>query len=100
MRARRLISLVVCLVAASLASELRAQENGSSREAGTPGAPISQPAPKPAPTSGDTHRRWRVVRVPAFAGGDLFHYSGDFTSHIAIRNAYAETVNLGLDGLS
>src|SRR3989442_471553 len=49
---------------------------------------------------GDPHRRWRVVLVPAFAGGDLFHYSGDFTSHIAIRNAYAETQNLGLDGLS
>jgi maltoporin len=48
---------------------------------------------------GENHRRWRVVLVPAFAGGDLFHYSGDFTSHIAIRNAYAETVNLGLDGL-
>ena len=49
---------------------------------------------------GDPHRRWRVVLVPAFAGGDLFHYSGTFTSHIAIRNAYAETQNLGLDGLS
>jgi hypothetical protein len=49
---------------------------------------------------GDPHRRWRVVLVPAFAGGDLFHYTGDFTSHIAIRNAYAETQNLGLDGLS
>ena len=49
--------------------------------------------------AGDSHRRWRVVLVPAFAGGDLFHYSGDFTSHIAIRNAYAETVNLGIDGL-
>jgi len=48
---------------------------------------------------GDSHRRWRVVLVPAFAGGDLFHYSGDFTSHIAIRNAYAETQNLGFDGL-
>ena len=34
------------------------------------------------------------------AGGDLFHYTGDFTSHLAIRNAYAETQNLGIDGLS
>ena len=41
-----------------------------------------------------------MVLVPAFAGGDLFHYSGDFTSHIAIRNAYAETQNVGFDGLS
>jgi len=40
------------------------------------------------------------VLWPAFAGGDLFHYSGDFSSHIAIRNAYAETQNLGFDGLS
>jgi maltoporin len=49
---------------------------------------------------GDPHRRWRVVLAPAIAGGDLFHYSGDFTSHLALRNAYAETQNLGLDGLS
>ncbi|HEY2749243.1 MAG TPA: carbohydrate porin, partial [Polyangia bacterium] len=49
--------------------------------------------------AGDEKKRWRVVVVPAFAGGDLFHYSGDFTSHIALRNAYAETVNLGVDGL-
>lgn len=49
---------------------------------------------------GDPEKKWRIVLVPAFAGGDLFHYSGDFTSHIAIRNAYAETVNLGIKGLS
>jgi maltoporin len=48
---------------------------------------------------GDPRKRWRVVLVPAFAGGDLFHYSGDFTSHIALRNAYAETQNVGLMGL-
>ena len=47
----------------------------------------------------DPEKRWRIVLVPAFAGGDLFHYSGDFTSHIAIRDAYAETQNLGLKGL-
>ena len=49
-----------------------------------------------APSAAIRTSRWRVVLVPAFAGGDLFHYSGDFTSHIAIRNAYAETQNLGL----
>ncbi len=48
---------------------------------------------------GDPNKYWRVVLVPAIAGGDLFHYSGTFESHIAIRNAYAETVNLGLHGL-
>jgi len=48
----------------------------------------------------DTDRRWRIVLVPAFAGGDLFHYSGEFTSHFAIRNAYAETANFGARGLS
>ena len=47
----------------------------------------------------DPDKRWRIVLIPAFAGGDLFHYSGSFTSHIAIRDAYAETQNLGLDGL-
>jgi maltoporin len=41
-----------------------------------------------------------VVLVPAFAAGDLFHYTGEFTSHFAVRNAYVETQNLGLDGLS
>ena len=46
----------------------------------------------------DPDKRWRMVLTPAFAGGDLFHYSGDFTSHLAIRNAYAETQNLGLHG--
>jgi maltoporin len=48
---------------------------------------------------GDPHKRWRVVVTPAFAG-DPFHYTGDFTSHFALRNAYAETQNVGLDGLS
>jgi maltoporin len=48
---------------------------------------------------GDPTKRWRIVLVPAFAGGDLFHYSGDFTSHLAIRNAYAETENLFARGL-
>jgi hypothetical protein len=48
---------------------------------------------------GDPDKRWRIVLTPAFAGGDLFHYSGDFTSHLAIRNAYAETQNLGVHGL-
>jgi maltoporin len=49
--------------------------------------------------AGDPSKRWRVVLVPAFAGGDLFHYSGTFASHLAIRNAYAETENLGARGL-
>ncbi len=48
---------------------------------------------------GDAQKRWRVVLSPAFAGGDLFHYSGSFTSHLALRNAYVETQNLGLAGL-
>jgi maltoporin len=48
---------------------------------------------------GNPGKRWRIVLVPALAGGDLFHYSGDFTSHIAIRNAYAETQNLFAHGL-
>jgi maltoporin len=52
------------------------------------------------PIGGDPHRRWRIVLAPAFAGGDLFHYSGSFASHLALRNAYAETQNLGLEGLS
>ena len=48
----------------------------------------------------DPSRRWRVVLVPAFAGGDLFHYSGSLTSHLAIRNAYAEVDNAVIKGLS
>src|SRR5689334_3977526 len=28
------------------------------------------------PVGGDPMKRWRVVLAPAFAGGDLFHYSG------------------------
>ncbi len=48
---------------------------------------------------GDPHKRWRVVLTPAFAGGDLFHYSGSYTEHITIRNAYAETENPGAEGL-
>lgn len=44
-------------------------------------------------------KRWRVIFVPAFAG-DLFHYTGSFSQHIAIRNAYAEVENLGLRGLT
>ena len=47
----------------------------------------------------DPSKKWRVVVVPAFAGGDLFHYSGAFDSHIALRNAYAETENLFAHGL-
>ncbi len=47
----------------------------------------------------DPTRRWRVVVVPAFAG-DLFHYTGNFSQQFALRNAYAETENLGLHGLS
>ena len=47
----------------------------------------------------DARRRWRLVLAPAFAG-DLFHYSGSFDSHVAIRNAYIETQNVGLAGLS
>ncbi|MSP63622.1 MAG: hypothetical protein EXR72_25415 [Myxococcales bacterium] len=42
--------------------------------------------------------RWRVVVTPAFAG-DLFHYSGSFASRLALRNAYVETVDLGVAGL-
>ena len=43
--------------------------------------------------------RWRVIFVPAFSG-DLFHYTGNFSQNIAIRNAYAEVENLGLRGLT
>ena len=42
--------------------------------------------------------RWRVVITPAFAG-DLFHYSGNFSTQFALRNAYVVTVDLGVDGL-
>jgi LamB porin len=52
------------------------------------------------PVAGDPSRRWRIVFVPAFAGGDLFHYSGSLDSHFVVRNAYAETENLGLRGLT
>ncbi len=45
-------------------------------------------------------RRWRIVLVPAFAGGNLFHYSGDLVNHITVRNAYAEVENLGAKGLT
>jgi maltoporin len=48
---------------------------------------------------GDPDKRWRVVLAPAFAGGDLFHYSGSLDSHFVIRNAYVETENLGAHGL-
>lgn len=48
---------------------------------------------------GDPEKRWRIVLAPAFAGGDLFHYTGSLDSHFVIRNAYAETENLGLKGL-
>ncbi len=42
--------------------------------------------------------RWRVVITPAFQG-DLFHYSGDFSTQFALRNAYVEADDLGVDGL-
>src|SRR5579883_3142621 len=42
--------------------------------------------------------RWRAVIAPAFTG-DLFHYTGDFSSHFAVRNAYIETEDVGLRGL-
>jgi maltoporin len=48
---------------------------------------------------GDPQKYWRIVIVPAFASGDLFHYTGQLTAHFDIRNAYAETVNLGIPGL-
>jgi maltoporin len=48
----------------------------------------------------DADRKWRVVLVPAFAGGDLFHYTGSLTSHLAIRNAYAEVDNAVIKGLT
>lgn len=48
---------------------------------------------------GGQDRRWRVIFVPAFSG-DLFHYTGNFSQNIAIRNAYAEVENLGLRGLT
>ena len=48
---------------------------------------------------GGSDARWRVVLAPAFTGS-LFHYSGDFSSQIAIRNAYVETEHVGLHGLS
>ncbi len=48
---------------------------------------------------GNTDQRWRVVFVPAFSG-DMFHFTGDFSQNFAIRNAYAEVENLGLQGLS
>ena len=46
------------------------------------------------------YRKWRIVLVPAFAGGDLFHYTGSLDSHFVLRNAYAEVENVGLDGLT
>lgn len=45
------------------------------------------------------HALWRVVLTPAFAAGDLFHYSGTWDSHLALRNAYVETQNIGANGL-
>ena len=42
--------------------------------------------------------RWRAVVAPAF-GGDLFHYTGDFSSHFALRNGYVETEDIGAKGL-
>lgn len=42
--------------------------------------------------------RWRIILAPAF-GGDFFHYTGSFESRFAVRNAYAEVVDLGLAGL-
>jgi maltoporin len=42
--------------------------------------------------------RWRAVIAPAF-GGDLFHYTGDFSSHFALRNGYVETEDIGVRGL-
>ena len=40
------------------------------------------------------------VLTPAFATGDLFHYTGDLDNHIAIRNAYAEVDNVIVKGLT
>jgi maltoporin len=48
----------------------------------------------------ESDKRWRIVLIPAFATGDLFHYSGSFENHLSIRNAYAEIENLGLRGLN
>src|SRR6476620_5506658 len=137
---------VLCLVWASLGSELRAQtppsSEGTKAEPGSPPPPVQEKEGfdfgtysrigigadlrghegfstnvvshgsrlEEAPyieldfyysraIGGDPTKRWRIVLAPAFAGGDLFHYSGDFTSHIAIRNAYAETQNLFAKGL-
>jgi maltoporin len=42
--------------------------------------------------------RWRAVIAPAF-GGDLFHYTGDFSTHFALRNAYLEATDFGTPGL-
>ena len=47
----------------------------------------------------DPAKRWRVVFVPGYSG-DLFHATGNFSQNFAIRNAYAEVENLGVDGLS
>ncbi len=48
---------------------------------------------------GDPDKRWQVVIVPALAGGDLFHYTGSFASHLGLRNAYAQSENLFAKGL-
>ncbi len=48
---------------------------------------------------GDPEKRWRVVLAPAFASGDLFHYTGSLDSHFVVRNAYVETQNVGATGL-
>jgi maltoporin len=47
----------------------------------------------------DPEKRWRVVFVPGYTG-DLFHATGNFSQNFAIRNAYAEVENLGVNGLS
>jgi hypothetical protein len=51
------------------------------------------------PTGLGETARWRVVLAPAFQG-DLFHYTGDFASQLAIRNAYAETEGILYKGLN
>jgi maltoporin len=48
----------------------------------------------------DRSKKWRIVLTPAFASGDLFHYTGDLDNHVAIRNAYAEVDNVIVKGLT
>ncbi len=41
----------------------------------------------------------QIVATIAY-GGPLFHYTGDFSSRLAVRNLFVETRNLGVHGLA